>query len=156
MTVFRLQQSRRVGEASTTWGDCFFVLFFFLDFECKDMNLCQMRCWRSCLQKSLVRSCSAGMRSERQKETARGERCSRELELSQAMLICRYIKKLEHFFRNIDYHTTGMKNNIGHRLRGVSTQIMDRDNRDCLHYVDRKPKRPVTCTWLVCSLVANK
>lgn len=49
------------------------------------------------------------MRSERQKEKARGERGSGELELSQVMLICRYIKEWVNLFRNIDFHTAGMK-----------------------------------------------
>ncbi len=64
-----------------------------------------------------------GIRSERQKEKERGERGSGELEFSQVMLICRYIKKWEDLFRNIDFHTAGMKNDIGHPLQCVSTQL---------------------------------
>lgn len=39
------------------------------------------------------------------------------------ILICRYIKKWEDLFRNIDFHTAGMKKDIGHRLQCVSTQL---------------------------------
>lgn len=39
------------------------------------------------------------------------------------MLICRYIKKWEDLFRNIDFHSAGMKTDIGHNLRRVSTQL---------------------------------
>lgn len=64
------------------------------------------------------------MRSERQKEKARGERGRGELEFSQVMLICRYIKEWENLFRNIDFHTAGMKTQYWHRLQCVSTPIM--------------------------------
>lgn len=45
------------------------------------------------------------------------------MELGQVMLIYRYIKKWEVLFRNIDFHTAGMKNDIGHRLQCVSSQL---------------------------------
>lgn len=82
-------------------------------------------------QESFARS-GGRIRSERLKEKVRGERCSGELETSQVMLICRYIKKWEDLFRNIDFHTAGMKNDIGHRLQSVSNPIMECNNRDCL------------------------
>lgn len=43
--------------------------------------------------------------------------------MSQVMLICRYIKMWVDLFRNIDFHTAGMKNDIGHHLQCVSTQL---------------------------------
>lgn len=72
--------------------------------------------------KSLTRS-GQRFRSERQEVKERGERSSGQLEFCQAMLICRYIKKWEDLFRNIDFHTAGMKNDIGHNLQCVSIQL---------------------------------
>lgn len=60
---------------------------------------------------------------ETEEESEVAERGSGELEFSQVVLICRYIKKWEDLFRNIDFHSAGMKNHIGHRLQCVSTQL---------------------------------
>lgn len=61
--------------------------------------------------------------NKKKKQTDRVKDCSGELEFSQVMLICRYIKKWEDLFRNIDFHRAGMKTNIGHHLQCVSTQL---------------------------------
>lgn len=90
------------------------------------MNVCQEMLhekWSVVCKKSLSRSGGGNNFSERQEERGRGERGSGELEFSQVMLICRYIKKWEDLFRNIDFHTAGMKNDIGHRLQCVATQL---------------------------------
>lgn len=63
----------------------------------------------------------SGRVSKREREI--GERGGGELEFSQVMLICRYIKKWEDLFRNIDFHIVGMKNDIGHHLQSVSTKL---------------------------------
>lgn len=58
-------------------------------------------------------------RKRKKKVTETGE----NWEFGQVILICRYIKKWEDLFRNIDFHTAGMKKDIGHRLQCVSTQL---------------------------------
>lgn len=62
---------------------------------------------------------------QKREAESKGERLKKvvELELSQTVLICRYIKKWEGLFRNIDFHTAGMKNDIGHHLECFSIQL---------------------------------
>lgn len=54
------------------------------------------------------------------------------MEWSQKMLICRHIKR-ESLFQNIDFHTAGMKNNIGHCFAVCFNRpIMDCNKGNCL------------------------
>lgn len=83
------------------------------------------------------------------------KRGSGELERSQKMLICRRIKR-ESLFQNIDFHTAGMKNNIGHRLRRVSTGRLWTVTKEIASYMDLRLRRRMIRARLSCSLVANK
>lgn len=74
--------------------------------------------------------------SEMFRKKRRGGRGSGELEFSQVMLICRYIKKWEDPFSNIDFHIAGTWVSFA----VCFNPIMDCNNSDCLQYVDRKPK----------------
>lgn len=59
------------------------------------------------------------MRSRRQNEKG-GKKRQQTIGVEPKMLICCHIKR-ESLFQNIDFHTAGMKNNIGHCLRCAST-----------------------------------
>lgn len=83
-------------------------------------------------KKKFVRKRRKEIKSEGQKEKERGGRSGGELVRSQGMLICRYIKKWEDLFRNIDFHTEGMKKRYWASFAVCFNPIMDCNNRDCL------------------------
>lgn len=112
-------------------GECFspFILFFRAEEREKYLFL---ECFFSCM--CMCTSVELGLRGivcemfvkmwtkiQKREAESKGERLKKvvELELSQTVLICRYIKKWEGLFRNIDFHTAGMKNDIGHIIWSV-------------------------------------
>lgn len=64
--------------------------------------------WKAGFWKVWSKSQKSKAEQIKEKEREKCERGRRELEFSQVMLICRYIKKWEDLFRNIDFHIAGM------------------------------------------------
>lgn len=133
------------GRKAAHRGVCFFVLFF----ACKDMNVLDEKLGGFGWREKFVRKRRKNQKWEAEREREKVIEAVENWSWAKWCSFAAILRSGRICSRNIDFHTAGMKNDIGHHLQCVSAQLWSVTIEIVSNTWTGSQKRHMSCTWSV-------